>query len=58
MRKHLANAAYGVLDYASYPMGMFVVAPIVLHRLGASEYGLWTIATAVVSIGRTEAVQT
>jgi len=51
MRKHLANAAYGILDYVSYPMGMFVVAPIVLHRLGASEYGLWTIATAVVSIG-------
>jgi O-antigen/teichoic acid export membrane protein len=51
MKKHLANAAYGVLDYASYPMAMFIVAPIVLHKLGASEYGLWTITTAVVSIG-------
>jgi O-antigen/teichoic acid export membrane protein len=51
MRKHLTNAAYGVFDYASYPMGMLVVAPIVLHRLGASEYGLWMAATAVISAG-------
>ena len=51
MRKHLANAAFGVLDYASYPVGMLLVAPIVLHRLGASEYGLWMISTAVISAG-------
>ena len=51
MRRHLTNAAYGVLDYASYPLAMLVVAPIVLHKLGAYEYGLWTIATAVVSTG-------
>lgn len=51
MRRHLTNAAYGVLDYASYPFGMFLVAPIVLHKLGASEYGVWMIATAVISAG-------
>lgn len=51
MRRHLWNAAYGVLDYVSYPLGMLLVAPIVLHKLGAAEYGLWTIATAVVSAG-------
>lgn len=51
MRKHLTNAAFGVLDYVSYPFGMLLVAPIVLHRLGASEYGLWMIATAVISAG-------
>ena len=51
MRRHLTNAVYGVLDYASYPFGMLLVAPIVLHKLGASEYGLWMIATAVVSAG-------
>jgi O-antigen/teichoic acid export membrane protein len=51
MRKHLTNAAFGVLDYASYPIGMLLVAPIVLHRLGASEYGLWIISTAVISAG-------
>jgi O-antigen/teichoic acid export membrane protein len=51
VKKHLTNAVYGVLDYASYPVGMLLVAPIVLHRLGASEYGLWMIATAVISAG-------
>ena len=51
MRRHLTNAAYGVLDYASYPFGMLLVAPIVLHKLGASEYGLWMIATALISAG-------
>jgi O-antigen/teichoic acid export membrane protein len=51
MRKHLTNAAFGILDYASYPIGMLLVAPIVLHRLGASEYGLWMISTAVISAG-------
>ena len=51
MTRHLTNAAYGVLDYASYPFGMLLAAPIVLHKLGASEYGLWMIATAVVSAG-------
>jgi O-antigen/teichoic acid export membrane protein len=51
VKKHLTNAAYGALDYASYPLGMLVVAPIVLHKLGASEYGLWAVSTAVVSIG-------
>jgi O-antigen/teichoic acid export membrane protein len=51
MRRHLTNAVYGVLDYASYPFGMLLAAPIILHKLGAAEYGLWMIATAVVSAG-------
>ena len=51
MKRHLKNAAYGVLDYAGHPLGMLLAAPVVLHRLGAAEYGLWMIATAVVSTG-------
>ena len=51
MRGHLSNAAYGVFDYVSYPLGMLLVAPIVLHRLGAAEYGLWITSTAVISAG-------
>ncbi len=51
MNRHLTNAVYSVLDYASYPLGMLLVAPIVLHRLGASEYGLWMVSTAVISAG-------
>lgn len=51
MRDQFANAAYGVLDYAAYPIGMLLVAPIMLHHLGPAEYGLWAIATAAVSTG-------
>lgn len=51
MRRHLANAGFGALDYVSYPAGMLLVAPIVLHRLGAAEYGLWMVSTAIISAG-------
>ena len=51
MRKHLTNATYGVLDYASYPIAMLLVAPIVLRRLGAAEYGLWILCASVISAG-------
>jgi len=51
MRRHLVNCFYGVLDYGAHPFGMLLVAPIVLHRLGAAEYGVWMVSTAVVSAG-------
>lgn len=51
MRRHLINAVCGALDYASYPLGMLLVAPIVLHRIGTSEYGMWIMATAIISTG-------
>ncbi|HEV2578136.1 MAG TPA: oligosaccharide flippase family protein [Acidobacteriaceae bacterium] len=51
MRKHLTNATFGVLDYVSYPVAMLLVAPIVLRRLGAAEYGLWILCASVVSAG-------
>lgn len=51
MKRHMSNAVYGVLDYASYPFGMLLVAPIILRTIGAAEYGLWMVSTAVVSAG-------
>ena len=51
MKRHLVNAGFGVADYLSYPLGMLLVAPVVLHRIGAAEYGLWMIATSIVSAG-------
>lgn len=51
VKKNITNAAYGALDYTSYPVGMLLVAPIILHRLGAAEYGLWMVSTSVVSAG-------
>jgi O-antigen/teichoic acid export membrane protein len=50
-RQHFANAAFGILDYAAYPIGMLVVAPIVLRNLGVAQFGVWTVATAAVSTG-------
>lgn len=51
LRTHFANALFGVLDYAAYPVGMLVVAPVVLRNLGVAQYGVWTVATAAVSMG-------
>ncbi len=51
MKRHLSNAAWGVIDYAAYPMGMLLVAPIVLHGPGPAAYGVWTVATALTSTG-------
>jgi O-antigen/teichoic acid export membrane protein len=51
MKTHLSNAIYGVLDYAAYPIGLLVVAPVVLHNLGVVRFGIWTVANAVVSTG-------
>ena len=51
MRAHLSNAAYGILDYGAFPLGMLAVAPILLRNLGIAQYGVWTVASAAVSIG-------
>src|ERR1700735_3925137 len=49
MRLQIANSVYGLLDYAAYPFGMLAVAPIVLRHLGVAQYGIWAVATAIVS---------
>lgn len=49
MRRQIANAIYGLLDYAAYPIGMLALAPIVLRHLGVAQYGIWAVATATVS---------
>lgn len=51
MRQQLFNAFFGLLDYGAYPIGMLAVAPLVLQRLGTTQYGIWTIAMAAVSVG-------
>jgi O-antigen/teichoic acid export membrane protein len=51
MRAHLSNAAYGVLDYAAHPLGMLLAAPMLLQHLGVAQYGVWVVATTVVSTG-------
>jgi O-antigen/teichoic acid export membrane protein len=51
VKAHLSNAAYGVFDYAAHPIGMLLIAPVLLHRLGVAQYGIWIVATAAVSTG-------
>ena len=51
MRAHLSNAAYGVLDYAAYPIAMLVSAPTLLRHLGVAQYGIWIVTTAAVNTG-------
>ena len=45
MKEHLSNAAYGVLDYAAYPIGMLLVAPVVTEDNHKNIYfppGKWS----------------
>ncbi len=51
MKAVVSNAVYGMLDYGAYPVGMLLVAPVVLRHLGPVEYGIWAVATAVLSVG-------
>jgi O-antigen/teichoic acid export membrane protein len=51
VRSHLSNAAYGVLDYAAYPIAMLVSAPTLLKHLGVAQYGIWIVATAALNTG-------
>lgn len=48
---HLSNAAWGVAEYAAYPLGLLAIAPLLLHRLGISQFGVWALATAAVNVG-------
>jgi O-antigen/teichoic acid export membrane protein len=51
MKTHLANAAYGILDYGAYPIGMLVVAPVAVRNLGIAQYGVWMFANAALATG-------
>ncbi|MGC2298353.1 MAG: WecB/TagA/CpsF family glycosyltransferase [Acidobacteriaceae bacterium] len=50
-KQHLPNAVCGVLDYAAYPVGMLLVAPVILRCVGVERYGVWAVATAAISAG-------
>lgn len=51
LKGHFSNALFGVLDYAAWPAGMVLVAPVMLHHLGVARYGVWAVAAALVSAG-------
>jgi O-antigen/teichoic acid export membrane protein len=51
MKEHLANCAFGTLDYIAYPAGMLLLAPAILNVLGIDCFGVWAMANAVLMTG-------
>lgn len=51
VREHLANSAFGAIDYIVYPAGMLLLAPAILHSLGIERFGIWSMANAVLMTG-------
>src|SRR6185437_12261391 len=51
VREHLANCAFGTLDYIAYPAGMMLLVPAILHVLGIDRFGVWALANAVLMTG-------
>lgn len=49
--KGLANPAWSVIEYGSYPLILLIATPWFLHHLGADRYGFWMLLNAVVGIG-------
>src|ERR1035441_7061283 len=50
-RSALLNGMWGAAEYASQPLGMLLAAPYLLHHLGASQFGIWVLASAAVNSG-------
>jgi O-antigen/teichoic acid export membrane protein len=50
-RPALANGLYSMAEYISQPLGMLLAAPYLLRHLGASQFGVWVLASATVNGG-------
>jgi len=50
-RRDFENALYGAADYLSQPLGYLLFAPVLLHKLGPAQFGMWVLATAAVGSG-------
>jgi O-antigen/teichoic acid export membrane protein len=44
----MGNSIYGVAEYIAQPGAMIVAAPLLIHRLGAEQYGIWMLVSALV----------
>lgn len=51
MKAHWSNAFYGVLDYLAYPLGLLLLAPVILRGLGMERYGIWVVVNATLNTG-------
>lgn len=50
-RSPFRNGTYAAAEYAAPQLGMLLAAPLLLHRLGAAQLGIWMLASAAVSSG-------
>lgn len=44
-----SNVFYSVAEFVSQPLMMFVAAPLLLHALGSSYYGVWMLANSITA---------
>lgn len=44
------NVAYSLLAYLISPIMILVTTPLLLHYLGAAEYGIWILIQSVISV--------
>lgn len=51
MLRKLSSPAWAVLEYAWYPLLLFVTTPWFLHSLGVEQYGHWMLLSATVGLG-------
>ncbi|HWR14662.1 MAG TPA: oligosaccharide flippase family protein [Terriglobales bacterium] len=49
--RNFTNSVFGVADYLVLPALMIVAAPILVHRLGLEQFGLWMLITSIISSG-------
>jgi O-antigen/teichoic acid export membrane protein len=52
-RATLLNSLSAVAEYASQPLGLLLAAPYLLRHMGASQFGIWVLASAAVNSGNT-----
>jgi len=50
-RPALHNGLYAVAEYVSQPLGMLLAASYLLRHLGASQFGIWVLASAAINSG-------
>jgi O-antigen/teichoic acid export membrane protein len=50
-RRTLRNGLHAIAEYISQPLGMLLASPYLLRHLGASQFGIWVLASAAVYSG-------
>lgn len=50
-RQTMLNGMHAIAEYVSQPLGMLLAAPYLLRHLGASQFGVWILASAAVYSG-------